>query len=185
MAKSDKEKELGLKISELEAANSGLKKSNIQLEKDVKSLTENGEKVGDVKSVLSGKETELAEALRSSGLLKDQVRSLTQKNQEMLTEKGQKSEQGDKIKTQQKEIEKLIDERDGLAKTIAKTEGEFPIFSDPNKETGRAFLVSTVQMSKNERLVVYKSDMAKGGSLVYQVIMEGSDCKSVDCRIVK
>lgn len=186
MAKSDKERELLRKNSELEAANSNLRKSKGQLEKDVKTLTDNEVKAGEVKSALSEKEKELAEAVKASGLLKEQVKSLGLKNQDLLTEKGQKSEQGDKIRSQQQEIEKLTRENKNLSDEAAKTVGEFPIFSDPSKGIPRAMLVSTVLMGKNKKLVVYKSDLPNGGgALVYQVMMEGADCASVDCSFVK
>ncbi len=186
MAKSDKERELLKKVSDLEAVNSNLRKSKGQLEKDIEALTKNDVKVKEVQSSLSEKEKELAEAIRSAGLLKEQVKGLGLKNQDLLTDKGQKSEQGETIKSQQQEIERLIKENKNLSDKAAKTEGEFPIFSDPSKGVSRALAVSTVLMDKKKKLVVYKSDLANsGGSLVYQVMMDGAECVSVDCSFVK
>ena len=185
MAKSDKERELLKKVSDLEGANSNLRKSKIQLEKDVEILAKNDIKVKEVQSSLNEKEKELGEAIRSAGLLKEQVKSLGLKNQDLLTEKGQKSEQGETIKSQQQEIEKLIRENKNLLDEAAKTVGEFPIFSDPAKGERRALVISTVLMGKNKRLVVYKTDLANGAVLLHQVTMEGADCVGVDCKFVK
>lgn len=185
MAKSDKERELLKKVSDLEAVNSNLRKSKIQLEKDVEVLTKNDVKVKDVQSSLSEKERELGEAIKSAGLLKEQVKGLGLKNQDLLTEKGQKSEQGETIKSQQQEIEKLTMKNKNLSDEAAKSVGEFPIFSDPGKGDRRALAISTVLMGKNKRLVVYKTDLANGAVLLHQVMMEGADCVGVDCKFIK
>ncbi len=185
MAKSEKEKELLKQVSDLQAANSNLRKAKGQLEKDVEALTKNDVKVKEVQSSLSEKEKELIEAGKSNERQKEQLKSLVLKNQELLTEKGQKSEQGDKIKSQQQEIEKLSRENENLSKKVAKTEGDFPVFSEPAKGDRRALEISSVLMGKDKKLVVYKTDMANGSVLLHQVTMDGADCVGVDCKYVK
>lgn len=186
MAKTDKEKELGSRISELESANANLKKSKIQMGKDVERLTENEVKTKEVQGKLNGKIKDLSEAENVIEKRNKQIKDLAKQNQDLLTSEGQKSEQGDKIKSQGQEIEKLTRENQNMLEKAAKSEGEFPIFSDPSKVgTGRTLQISTVIIGKNKRLVVYKTDLVGGGSFIYQVMMEGSECVGVECAFVK
>ncbi len=176
MAKSDKEKELGIKISELEAANSNLKRSKEQSEKEVKRLTENEVKAKEVQGKLDERSTQLTEAEKTIERQGKQLKGLTLTNQELLTDKGQKSEQGEKIKSQQQEIEKLTGENENLSKKIAKTEGEFPKFQDPVAGYGRAKQVNVVLMSKDEKHVAYEIERKSAPPLLLQVRFKNGDC---------
>lgn len=185
MAKSDKEKELLKQVSDLQVSNANLKKSKNQMGKDIERLTENEVKAKKVQENLVERTNQLTEAGKTIEQQGKQLRGLKIQNQDLLTADGKNSEQGDKIKSQEQEIEKLTSENENLVKKVSKTTGEFPVFSDPSKDVGRATLISTIHIDKNKRMVVYKSSMPNGIVLLYQVQMEGSDCVGVQCSYIK
>ena len=176
MGKSDKEKELGIKVSELESTNANLVKSKKQMVKDIERLTENEVKAKEVQGKLDERSTQLTEAEKTIEQQGKHLKGLRIENQNLLTDKGQKSEQGEKIKSQQQEIEKLTSENENLSKKVAKTEGEFPKFQDPAAGYGRAKQVNVVLISKDEKHVAYEIERKNALPLLLQVRFKNGDC---------
>ena len=186
MAKSDKEKELQARISNLENTSATLQKEKKRLESENKQLLENDGNVKEIQAKLNVKNSELVEAEKALVKLKKNMGEVRKQNEWLSGVEEEKSKQADKLEEQEKEIVKLTAQVETLSKNALKLEGVFPKFKDPPAGFKRATLIASVQTGENSRTDVYRSIASTGSDcLIYEAKMRDGKCLEILCSYVK